>query len=299
MLSENLFLRLAMEGIVLVVDSGSTKTDWIALHQSGERLFFTQTPGLNPEVLGADLIKERLLNNPELYNHRNAVTQLCFYGAGCGTPEMRNFLEDIFSSYFTHARITVKEDTYAAVHATAKPHESAIICILGTGSNCSYWDGQELFQKVTSLGYIIMDDCSGNYFGRQLLRDYYFHKMPDALARAFARAYNLEPSVVKEHLYRQPNPNTYLATFARFLIQHKKEDYSQHLIQKGIQLFIDNAIRQFEQAARVPIHAVGSIAYHLREELQVVFQANGLRVGTVIEKPIEGLVDYHRSILAG
>ncbi len=288
-----------MEGIVLVVDSGSTKTDWIALNRSGERLFFTQTPGLNPEVLGAAIIRERLLNNVELYSHRNAVTQLYFYGAGCGTPEMRKFLEGIFRGYFTHADILVKEDTYAAVHATVKPHEPAIICILGTGSNCSYWDGQALFQKVTSLGYIIMDDCSGNYFGRQLLRDYYFNKMPEALARAFARAYDLDPGVVKEHLYRQPNPNTYLATFARFLIQHREEVYSQQLIQKGIQLFTDNAIRQFEGADRVPVHAVGSISYQLREELRSVFQANGLNLGMVVEKPIEGLVDYHRSMLFG
>ena len=283
--------------MILIVDSGSTKTDWIALSDTGEQLFFTQTLGLNPEVLTRDTIKDRLANNFELYKERKAVAQLHFYGAGCGTPKLKNFLKGIFQSYFINAKITIKEDTYAAVYAAAEPGEQAVICILGTGSNCSYWDGKELFQKVDSLGYIVMDDCSGNYFGRQLIRDYYHHKMPDTIASKFAKEYDLAADVIKNHLYKQPNPNTYLAKFAKFLIQHKDEAYSAKLIREGMQLFINNAIRQYEHAEEVPVHFIGSIAYYLQEELKTVLKENNLNVGKILRRPIEGLVAYHKRIL--
>lgn len=284
--------------MILIVDSGATKADWIALDEEGNKLFMTQTLGLSPEVLTKEIIDERLANNFELYKHRKEVTQLYFYGAGCGTQRMRDFLKDIFTGYFINAKITVKEDTYAAIYATITPDEKAIVCILGTGSNCSYWDGKELFQKVTSLGYILMDDCSGNYFGRQLLRDFYYLKIPPKLASKFAREYDLDEDTIKNHLYKQPNPNTYLATFARFLIQNKDEEYSQKLIRKGMQLFIDNAIRQYEQAGQVPIHFVGSIAFYLQEELKRVMEENGLTLGKVLRRPIDGLVDYHKAMFS-
>ncbi|MCX2681501.1 N-acetylglucosamine kinase [Galbibacter sp. EGI 63066] len=283
--------------MILIVDSGATKSDWIALDEDGDKLFITKTLGLSPEVLSREIIDERLTNNFELYKHRKEVTQLYFYGAGAGTERMRKFLKDIFTDYFTNAKITVKEDTYAAIYATVSPDEQAIVCILGTGSNCSYWDGKELFQKVTSLGYILMDDCSGNYFGRQLIRDYYYHKIPEKLAVKFASEYDLEEDSVKNHLYKQPNPNTYLATFARFVIQNKDEEYSQKLIRKGMQLFIDNSITQYEQAKEVPIHFIGSIAYYLQDELKEILAENGLSLGKVLRRPIDGLVDYHKSIL--
>ncbi|MBL7474069.1 N-acetylglucosamine kinase [Robertkochia sediminum] len=282
--------------MILIVDSGATKADWIALDDDGNKMFMTQTLGLSPEVLTKEIIDERLANNFELYRHRKDVTQLYFYGAGCGTQRMRDFLKDIFKGYFVNANISVKEDTYAAIYATITPDESAIVCILGTGSNCSYWDGKQLVQKVTSLGYILMDDCSGNYFGRQLLRDYYYRKTPSKLATKFAREYDLDEDTIKNNLYKQPNPNTYLATFARFLIQNKDEEYSQRLIKKGMQLFIDNAVKQYEQSKHVPVHFVGSIAFYLQDELKQVMEENGLMLGKVLRRPIDGLVEYHKSL---
>ena len=285
--------------MILIVDSGATKSDWIAMDQNGNQLLMTQTLGLSPEVLTREIIVERLANNFELSKHRKEVTQLHFYGAGCGTIRMRNYLKDIFSEYFVNARIHVKEDTYAAVYATVENNESAIVCILGTGSNCCFYDGHELFQKVSSLGYILMDDCSGNYFGRQLLRDFYFHKMPPRLSAKFDQEYDLDADVIKNHLYKPPNPNTYLATFAKFVIQNKNEAYCQKLIRKGMQLFIENSIKQFDQAMEgAPIHFVGSIAYYLQDELREVLQENKLNLGRILRRPIDGLVEYHRSIFA-
>ncbi|WP_222983907.1 N-acetylglucosamine kinase [Flagellimonas meishanensis] len=283
--------------MILIVDSGATKSDWIALNNNGDRIFLTQTLGLSPEVLTREVIEDRLANNFELSQNREAVSHLYFYGAGCGTDRMKRFLKDIFKDFFPKAKAEVREDTFAAIYATTKIGHQGIVCILGTGSNCSYYDGHQLFQKVTSLGYILMDDGSGNFFGRKLLRDYYFHKMPQDLGIKFAKEYDLDADVIKENLYKQPNPNTYLATFARFIIENKSHPYCKGVIEKGLQQFVNNYIMQFELATKVPISFVGSIAYFLRDELATVLERNDLILGVIRQRPIDGLVEFHRETI--
>jgi N-acetylglucosamine kinase-like BadF-type ATPase len=277
----------------LIVDSGSTKTDWIAIDDAGHILFETQTLGLNPQVLSEDIVEERIINNYELYRVRNEVDSVYFYGAGCGTEPPRKLMDKVLATIFQNAETIVKEDTYAAVYAITDPKEQSIVCILGTGSNCSYFDGESVHQKVTSLGYVLMDDASGNYFGRQLLRDYYFNKIPDELSGLFAEEFNLGAEEIKTNLYKKTNPNTYLATFAKFVIVHKDEAYVQALIRKGLRLFIENQILQFENAKDLPIHFIGSIAHFLKNELEEELQSFDLTIGKVLKKPIEGLVSYH------
>ena len=283
--------------MILIVDSGATKSDWIALDEKGKQLFMTQTLGLSPEVLTRSVIEDRLANNFELSKNKELVSRLYFYGAGCGTDRMKKFLKEIFAEFFPNAKTEVREDTYAAIYSTTKLGQQGIVCILGTGSNCCYYDGNQLFQKVTSLGYIPMDDGSGNFFGRKLIRDYYFHKMPQALGIKFAKEYDLEADVIKENLYKQPNPNTYLATFARFIIENKEHPYCKGVIDKGFQQFVNNYIMQFELATKVPVHFVGSIAHYLKDELTTVLERNDLVVGVIRQRPIEGLVKFHQENL--
>jgi len=279
----------------LIVDSGSTKTDWIAIDDSGNILFETQTLGLNPQVLSEAIVEERIINNYELYRIRNEVDSTFFYGAGCGTEPPRKLMDGVLKSIFQNSTISVKEDTYAAVYAITDPGEPSIVCILGTGSNCSLYDGQIVHQKITSLGYILMDDASGNYFGRQLIRDYYFNKIPKALSESFAEEFNLGAEEIKTNRYKKSNPNTYLATFAKFVIVNKNDPYIQGLINKGLGLFIENQIMQFDNAKELPIHFIGSISYFLREELEAKLISYGFTLGKILKKPIEGLVSYHKS----
>ncbi len=277
----------------LLVDSGSTKADWISIDENGKVLFTTQTLGLNPEVLNKEEIITRVNDRFDISLNKENVTHLFFYGAGCGTDRMKDFLHGVFQEYFPNAAIVVHEDTYAAVYATTPKNEKAIVCILGTGSNCSYFDGQILHQKVQSLGYIAMDDCSGNQFGRQLIRDYYFSKMPANLAAEFAKTYDLDADVIKHNLYKEPNPNAYMATFAKFLILHKSDEYCQKLVRKDMQIFVDNYITQYENCKEVPINFIGSIAFYLKEELKEVLESNGLTIGNVLRRPIDGLIEFH------
>lgn len=277
----------------LLVDSGSTKADWIAIDEDGKVLFTTQTLGLNPEILEGEEIIERINDRFDILQNKDKATHLFFYGAGCGTDRMKINLSRVFQEYFSNAIIAVHEDTYAAVYATTPKGEEAIVSILGTGSNCSYFDGKVLHQKVQSLGYIIMDDCSGNVFGKELIRKYYFNKMPKELAIEFEKEYNLDPDFIKSKLYKEPNPNAYLATFAKFLIQHKETEFCKKIIFKGMKSFVKNYIRQYDNCKEVPVHFVGSIAFYLKDELQIIFNKYELKLGNVLRRPIDGLIAYH------
>ena len=277
----------------LVVDSGSTKADWIALDDNGNIQFTVSTLGLNPEVLTKEEVISRINDRFDIVQNKAIVKELYFYGAGCGTDRMKNHLADILKEVFENAHVEVKEDTYAAVFATTPRGEKAIVSILGTGSNCSYFDGEVLHQKIQSLGYLVMDDCSGNQFGRHLIRAYYFKTMPKELAEIFEKEYDLDADAIKHNLYKVPNPNAYLATFAKFLIQHKDHEFVREIVLNEMQRFVDLNIRQFDNCKEVPIHFIGSIAYYLKEELDMILTKNGMKLGNVFRKPIDGLIHYH------
>jgi len=238
-----------------------------------------------------DIIKE----NKIIYQYRNEATHIFFYGAGCGTKKPRLMLKGVLEDFFQKAKVDVKEDTYAAVYATVGiTHKPAVVCILGTGSNCSYYDGENLHQRVISLGYTLMDDASGNYYGKQLIRDYYYNHMPHNIRVSFEEKYNLESDFIKFNLYKEPNPNAYLANFAEFMFLNKETDYMNKLIKDGIRLFAKNMIFQYEEELKtVPVHFAGSIAFFGQQEIREVGEEMGFKVGVFERRPIEGLVKYH------
>ncbi len=281
--------------MILVVDSGSTKTDWIALDHKGEEIFSTQTLGLNPQMLSNEILNERIKNNFDIYKNRKLVNKLFFYGAGCGVDSTKERILKVFKSIFINSKFDIKEDTYAAVYSTVDIGIPSIVNIIGTGSNCSYYDGKNVIQKVESLGYVLMDYASGNYYGKYLIRAYYFNKMPESLREEFAKSYDLSPNSIKNRLYREENPNTYLAGFARFLIENKSNEYFKEIIFKGLERFIDYQILQYDDFSKVDIHYVGSIAYYLKDEITKIGLKYNLKTGKFIKRPITGLVDYHKT----
>jgi N-acetylglucosamine kinase-like BadF-type ATPase len=281
--------------MILIADGGSTKCDWILLDNTGEIVLKTRTLGLNPAVFKEKVLLERILENKDLENSKDKVKQLFFYGAGCGTETPRLILQEFFKSYFTNASVTVKEDTYAAVYATTTA--PGIVCILGTGSNSSFFDGKTVENVVPSLGYILMDEASGNYFGKKLIRDYYYKKMPEDLRTKFSTDFDLDADVIKLNVYQKDNPNAYLASFAEFIFRNERNDYFNYVIQKGIKDFFKNKIRVFKNHKKVPVHFVGSIAYFSSDIIHKIAKKHGVTIGSIVRRPIDGLIEYHRNIL--
>ncbi len=281
--------------MIFITDSGSTKCDWIAVDKNGIQLFEKiRTKGLNPVLLAPNELLGRIQESDMLRMHKNDVKEIFFYGAGCGTEGPKLALKQVLKSYFINADVTVEEDTLAAVYSTIKNNEPAVVCIMGTGSNCTYYDGEKAHQKIKSLGYILMDHASGNYFGKQLIRDYYFNHMPENLKVSFNEKYNLDPDFIKYNLYKLPNANAYLASFAEFMFLNKDEQYIRELIKLGFKRFTKNMIYQFKDKLQdVPVHFAGSIAFLSQDEIKEVAAEMGFKVGNFIKRPIEGLVKYH------
>jgi N-acetylglucosamine kinase-like BadF-type ATPase len=282
--------------MILITDGGSTKCDWIAINSDGEQAIAkVRTKGLNPAILTEKKLRKIIEKSKGLKKIKDEVTHIFFYGAGCGTENPRLMLTHVLQSIFTKSQVEVREDTYAAVRASINTKdEAAVVCILGTGSNCSYFDGEALHQRVDSLGYSIMDDASGNYYGKQLLRDYYFNKMPETIRLAFAHKYNVEADYIKYNLYKQANPNAYLANFAEFMFLNKDSEYIVNLIKQGIRVFSESMILQFKEELKTcPVHFAGSIAFFSKEEIIEVAKEFNYTVGNFIRRPIEGLVNYH------
>ena len=281
--------------MIFITDSGSTKCDWIGIDEHGNQLFEkARTKGLNPEILDAGNLLDRIQENETLQQYKDEVQEIYFYGAGCGTNMAKLILQEVLESYFVNAKIIVKEDTLAAVYATVNINEPAVICIMGTGSNCTYYDGVTTHQKINSLGYTLMDDASGNYFGKQLIRGYFFKHMPENLRVSFADRYNMDVDFIKNKLYKLPNANAYLASFAEFMFLHKDEKYITELIKSGFRIFAKNMIFQFkDELSHAPVHFAGSIAFLSQDEIKEVADEMGFSVGNFVKRPIEGLVNFH------
>lgn len=285
--------------MILIADGGSTKCDWILLNKSGDQIFKTRTKGLNPAVFPENMLEQRIEENPELQEVKSSVERIHFFGAGCGTEIPRKLLEDIIANFFTNAtEVLVKEDMVAAAYAATT--EPGIVCILGTGSNSCFFDGENIEMAVNSLGYILMDEASGNYFGKRLIRDYYYKRMPPDLAKKFESEYNLDSDEIKRNLYKRENPNTYLANFAEFIFSNERNGYFYKLVHEGIQEFIHSRVLSFKQAQNVPIHFIGTIAYFSEDIIRAVAQPYHLEIGNIIRRPIDALIEHYRkNVLKG
>jgi len=282
--------------MILIADGGSTKADWIALDSAKEEIFRVRTLGLNPAVVAKEELNNRIVNMFQLIQSKDEVTEIHFYGAGCGTAKPVQILAEVLGSIFVNANIHIAEDMLAAVYA-ATGKVPALVCILGTGSNSCYFDGTQVQMKTPSLGYILMDEASGNYFGKELLKEYYYEKMPKAMAAHFKKEFNLDADEIKKHLYRMPNPNMYLASFAKFMFEFKEEKYIKKIIKRGFQEFFKYRVLPYEKDATTPLYFIGSIAYYFREILEKVAQKNGHVITDIIQRPIDKLLAYHQQEL--
>lgn len=280
--------------MTLITDGGSTKCDWVLLDAAGKPLLKTATLGLNPTVVPKEELALRITSNESLKPIFSKVNTLDFFGAGCGTPSPRQLLKDVLQELFFNAKVKVYEDIAAAVFSvTEKP---GIVCILGTGSNSCYFDGTQIHAPIPSLGYILMDEASGNYFGKKLIRDYFYHNMPKEIAAEFNKNFNLNADDIKMNLYKKSNPNAYLASFAQFIFsQEEITPYFYSILKEGISNFINCRILTFKNAYEAPIHFVGSIAHYSKPIIEECFKEQQLHLGNIVQKPIDGLIAHYKT----
>lgn len=276
--------------MILIADSGSTKTDWCI----GRNLADCRTiasPGINPFHQSTDEI-DRLLTSflwPACQD-LPAPTEIHFYGAGC-IPEKAPVVYEALHRHFPQADIQVESDLLGAARALCG-HKAGIACILGTGSNSCAFDGEHITHHTAPLGYILGDEGSGAVLGKRLVSDCLKRQLPDDLCQALLETYHLTPADILEKVYRQPLANRFLASLTPFLSQHRQRPEIQALLRECFTDFFRRNVCTYP-FRNSPLHFTGSIAYYFQEEVREAAQALGLSVGRILRSPLEGLQAYH------
>lgn len=275
----------------LIIDSGSTKCDWVYLSEGTSVSF--ETMGLNPLYHTAEKIEAVVQENQALYALRDFVSSIHFYGAGCATESLQSIVETGLKCVFHRAKIHVESDLMATIYSTFRG-EPAISCILGTGSNACYFDGTTIQQQVPALGYILGDEGSGAYFGKELLKRFLYKQLPESLENALMEEFNLDKAQIIQHVYREPNANVYLASFMKFLVKHRTEILVQEMVFHGFKVFNQLHVCGYPNYTSIPTNYVGSIAFLFQNELLKSCDELHISVGKILQKPMDGLIDFHQ-----
>ena len=277
--------------MVLIVDSGSTKSDWVLLRNSGERELF-KTMGFNPYFHSETIIANAIKQNHELYEYSEGIDQVFYYGAGCSSPDLNSIVHRALKRVFPNADINVDHDLLACAYSTYTG-EPAISCILGTGSNSCHFDGENLYEEVPALAYILGDEGSGSYFGKKLLAAYLYKHLPEHIAKDLEEEFQLTKDIIIENVYMMPHANVYLASFMRFIAKHKEDEYIDKMIVDGLEDFMRVHVCCYPDHKEVPVHFIGSIGYFFEDQLRKAADRVGIKIGVLTRKPIDGLVNYH------
>lgn len=281
--------------MILIVDSGSTKCDWVLINTQGEIQAQTHTQGMNPNGIDIQDIPQELAENMLLNQQKNHITHIFFYGSGCGLVENQEKIRYALQLFFTNATIKVKDDLTAAAYAVYQGNP-CIVGILGTGSNSCFFDGDKVQKLLPSLGYLLGDEGGGYSLGKTLVKHYFMKKLPLDLHQAFEESFSINIEDFIKNIYHTPNPNTYLAHFNTFLVDRKEHPFIKNLILSEFRKYFEYQVIPYSKEG-IKISFVGSIAFLYREILEIVAQEFSLKIGTIVQKPIENLVKYHKNYI--
>lgn len=278
--------------MILIADSGSTKTDW-CLVEDGESVFRFQTRGTNPFFQTEEEILKEIETGllPGLKGVEPSAIH--FYGAGCAFPEKNEIIRRAITRHLP-VQVEVGSDLLAAARALCGGCPG-IACILGTGSNSCQYDGKEIVKNVSPLGFILGDEGSGAVLGKLLIGDVLKDQLPPALKELFLAQYGLTPASIMDRVYRQPFPNRFLAGFSPFILEHLDEPAIWELVTRSFLAFFTRNVKQYDYYD-LPVHLVGSVAWHYQAVLKDIAFELGIRLGTIIQSPMEGLIAYHSGI---
>lgn len=281
--------------MILIADSGSTKTDWCVCDSTNKQTI-VKTQGINPYHQSIEDITEIIEKEflPQITEtEKESISQIHFYGAGCATEVKCNIIKEILSVPFPNAEINIASDLLGAARALCCNHEG-IACVIGTGSNSCLYDGKNIADNIPSLGYILGDEGSSVALGRRLLSDCFKRQLPPAVCDEFMSEYDLTMESVLENIYKKPLANRYMAQFTPFLAKHRDvPQVHEILISCFTEFFKRNVIAYHKPW--LPVHFVGSVATIFSEELIETTESLGMKAGTFIQNPIEGIVSYHIS----
>jgi N-acetylglucosamine kinase-like BadF-type ATPase len=277
--------------MILVADSGSTKTTWCLIENNSPMVKTCHTSGINPFYQDTHDILHIL--EQEFNFEIREPANIFFYGAGCANRQVNETVIKALNSYFGPASLAVESDLMAAARSLCGNHEG-IACILGTGSNSCQYNGREIVQHVSPLGYVLGDEGSGASIGKSLVSDILKNQLPSSIITRFFNRFPYNRDQILDHVYKKPFPNRFLAQFTIFISENPGEESLNSLVRKSFKAFFTRNIAQYPKAHDIEIGFTGSIAWYFADILREAALGEGFRVGDISRTPMEGLIRFHQ-----
>jgi len=278
--------------MILVADSGASKSDWVLIDNAGEHISF-QLVGLNPFYVDTNKIVDILSKELTPFIENKKVEKVYFYGAGCSSVFKSMTVEEALNKIFRNAELVIESDLTGAARALFGDKEG-IACILGTGSNSCYYDGNKVVENVMSLGYFFGDEGSGAHMGKKFLKDYMLGNLPKEVDTAFKKEFNYTRDNILDAIYNLPFPNRYLASFCKFYADHLSDKYVFELVTNSFREFFINQIEHYQKHKTLPISFVGSVAYYFEPLLRQIGTEFEVKIDKILRSPINALAELHK-----
>ncbi|MFC2137522.1 hypothetical protein ACFLTE_05040 [Bacteroidota bacterium] len=292
--------------MILIADSGSYKTDWAII--DGSKSIFFKTKGLNPYFIDYTFLKQELDDHFPKYLNIKDINKVFFYGTGCGNENQKQVMKDLLKMYFINVEIKIDTDLVGAARGILNKN-NGIMVILGTGVNAGYYNGKEIIQLKPSLGYILGDEGSGAWMGKELIKNYLHSNLPDGLKIKFESKYTGNESengreceskseidfrrkLIRE-LYSHPQPNMYLSKFTDFYLENDNVEFIRNTIENGFNELIEFYIKPHYEKYKYPVSFCGSIAYLLKEVLIPIMKEKDIEINFIKKSSINGLNEFY------
>jgi N-acetylglucosamine kinase-like BadF-type ATPase len=277
--------------MILVADSGSTKTSWCLLNEKAGPAFFN-TEGYNPYFVNSNYIVQSLTISLPSIIQPLQISQIYFYGAGC-FEDKTHIIKNALRQVFPTANLAVGLDLLGSARAVLHD-QPGFAAILGTGTNSCVYDGASITANIDSLGYLLGDEGSGFYIGRQMLGDYIREYMPAEVRAEFFATYGLTREQIMDRVYSEKLPNRYCAAFVQFIsVSTADKEYSLQLVKNAFIDFFERLVTKYPDYGQYSFNCTGSVGYSFKDILSAVATQYGMTPGVIIRAPIEGLAKYH------
>ncbi|BCS86189.1 ATPase [Prevotella herbatica] len=280
--------------MLIIADSGSTKTDWFVVKNNEiTRTFRSQ--GINPFHQKVNEIKYTLKEEVLCMMSEEFLSSdlnIAFYGSGCTVekiPVMQTILGEVFSLPLQN--VEVAGDLLGAARAVCG-HESGIACILGTGANSCLYDGKEITANTPPLGYILGDEGSGAVLGKRFMNGIFKGWIPERIKDMYLKETNQTYSSIISKVYTEPLANRYLATVSKFVGEHIDEEPLRKLVKDNFSDFMKYNILPYGEVSKIGF--IGSVADVFSDILKEVCKEYGFVVSRINQSPVAGLLDYYR-----
>lgn len=277
--------------MIIIADSGATKTDWRVLEGENEVKF--ETTGLSPFFNTNENFQQALKSGfPSNLNPAN-VDEVFFYGSGCALEERGQMVESYLKNFFTNAKTHAYSDALGAAKALFGD-DSGVVVILGTGCNVTFYDGKELKAQTPSLGYALGDEGSGAYIGRLLLRKYLYRLLPNDVNLMLEKAYDVSLSTILDNIYGCAKPSAYLASFVPFVVQNRNHPAVIQIVDEAFADLYRYHLSAFSNLAELKIGVIGSVGHIFSDRLNALASEKGFSISQYLQYPILKLVGYHK-----